>query len=239
MIGALFFRVFEHLLPRALSFLMKEDDNPTRKLFKGLEGGPEDTRTFIDEVHNDLFPPTTREIDEWEAQWALPKVGLTDTEARDRLTAIWRATGGQDPEYLQGVMQDAGFNIFIHEWWDETIPTPPYVARNPNLVLSNGTPTFVIACAAPGVDDDSICGEVGAVAGETVSPRGRLLVNPGIGITYIIPVDPVEHHFILYWGGEVFGDFATVPQSRKAELEELLLTYCPAQLWLGLLIDFV
>lgn len=281
MASPLFFRVFEHLLPRAYAWLMKEDGSDevftgtgpipfalgqgvplggvdiqlggqvdlgvsettrlsasgTRRLMMGMVESQNDQRVFVDGVWGDAFPASTRDLPSWESQFGLPSVGLTEAERRLRVAAEWRALGGQDPTYLQGVMQDSGFNVFIHEWWEPGGGEPggPFVARIPSVHISaDGAAAFLVACDEP----LSQCGEPAAQAGETSLPRGRLLVNPGIGVVYAVPTDPAEIPYVLYWGAETFPEHAQVPASRKEEFERLLLSICPAQQWLALLVDY-
>lgn len=270
----LFFRVFEHLLPQALPFLMKIigsgsevgeataiqcGSNPlvqcgvqaqlgglydpiltaiatsqhgTRRLFGGMADSQNDQREFADGVYLDVFPATTRDLPSWEEQFALGPVGLSEDDRRERVAAAWAALGGQSPRYLQDTVQAAGFDVYLYEWWESE---NPYVPRTPSVYLSDdGAKAFIIACD----EDLAECGEAGAQAGETAGPRGSILVNPGIGITYLVPTDPLEWPYILYWAGAVFPEFATVPQSRREEFEDLILRLSPGQQWHGLLVDY-
>lgn len=56
--------------------------------------------------------------------------------------------------------------------------------------------------------------------------------------SYIIPTDVTLHPYFLYIGGETFPEHATLTQSRRNEFETLCLKICPAQLWLGILVDY-
>ncbi len=204
----------------------------TRRIFQAIAAYQAIMRDFVDGVWGDVFPSLTRDVPSWESQWALPDNGLNDADRRTRLDAQWKALGGQNPAYLQATMQAHGFDVYIYEWWESE---NPYVPRTPSVYLSDdGSKAFIVAC------DEALaeCGEAAAQAGETAGPRGTILVNPGIGITYLVPVDPVRWRYILYWAGPTFPDFATVPNSRRAEFEDLLLRICPGQQWLGLLVDY-
>lgn len=55
---------------------------------------------------------------------------------------------------------------------------------------------------------------------------------------YQIPADPTKYAYFLYIGGQTFPDHATVSSSRRNEFETLCLKICPAQQWLGMLIDY-
>ena len=55
---------------------------------------------------------------------------------------------------------------------------------------------------------------------------------------YEIPADPTKYPYFLYIGGATFPDHANVPVSRRNEFETLCLKICPAQQWLGILVDY-
>lgn len=123
----IFFRAFQHLLPKARAW-RTTIDKQLRQFFEGLSGSASDARQFIDDVWSDIFPDTTRELTKWEDQFGLPTVGLTEQERRDRLNAAWKAVGGQDPAYIQETLQARGFDVYVHEWWDPADEKPVGVA---------------------------------------------------------------------------------------------------------------
>jgi len=262
----MFLRIFKHLLPNARAWRITVDKQ-LREFFQGLTGLGSDVKTYVDEVWLDIFPQTTRELDAWEQQWGLPSTTLTTQERRDRLEATWQATGGQDPRYIQDTLQGAGFNVFIHEWWSSpTGPTPIYaaecgevdiecgeavaecggvigfgppsspVARNPFDVLTDGT--IPLGYFLSSGTATAICGGVSAICGAATGATGGLLVNKPANIVYTIPTDEAEWPFILYFGGETFGDKAIVPLARRDEFEALCLKICPAQQWIGLIVEY-
>lgn len=175
----MFLRIFKHLLPNARAWRITVDKK-LREFFDGLSSVGSDLKTFFDEVWLDIFPDTTRELDEWENQFALRDTGLTDQERRDRLTATWRALGGQDPRYIQDTLQANGFPVFVHEWWEPG--TEPGVGvkqcvtpRNPLTVLRREFTgaTLLVDCGEP----LAACGEAFAEAGNGLQPVGYPLVN--------------------------------------------------------------
>lgn len=261
----MFLRIFKHLLPNARAWRITIDKK-LRQFFQGLTGLGSDIRDHIDLVWLDIFPQTTRELNAWEDQWGLPNTPLTTQGRRDRLDAAWKALGGQSPRYLQDTLQGAGFNVFIHEWFvpqgvgniyaaecgeplaecgEPTaecgaivgfIPPANPVVRNPFDVLSAGATTFEYVVTSGAVN--AISGAGSAVCGATTGVTGKLLVNKPAKIVYSIPVDQSKWPFILYIGGEVFGDTAVVPLARREEFEALCLKICPAQQWLGLIVEY-
>lgn len=262
-----FLRIFKHLLPNARAWRITVDKK-LRQFFDGLSGAGNSVKLFFDNVWLDIFPQTTRELDDWETQWGLRDTGLTEQERRDRLDATWKALGGQDPRYIQDTLQANGFDVYVHEWWEPD--TNPPVVRNPLLHIRRGSglPSFVVECGMPLAQ----CGEPSAEAGAGIGPTGYPLVNK-IFITapdilplcgeaiaeagepdalcgnyfqfrfelreYIVPADPNTWPYFLYIGGETFGDLAQVDPKRKDEFEALCLKICPAQQWLGIIVEFV
>lgn len=83
-------------------------------------------------------------------------------------------------------------------------------------------------CASP----ISECGEPAALCGNFVGYRQARK-------TYIVPDDPEKWPYFLYIGGANFGDVAQVPPSRREEFEDLCLKLCPAQQWLGIIVEYV
>ena len=108
------------------------------EFFEGLITLPENIRIYIDSIWDDISPSTTRQLTEWENQFGLPNTVTDEQERRDRLDARWKALGGQSPRYIQDTLQAAGFDVYIHEWWELPRTEPP-VVRNPLLVLNDGT----------------------------------------------------------------------------------------------------
>lgn len=269
-----FFRTLQHLLPSGRAWRLTVDKN-LRRFFEGLAGVGEDSRVFIDGVYEDTRPETTRALDEYEDQFALPLVGLTEQQRRERLAARWKALGGQGPGYIQDTLRGAGFDVYVHEWWEPGTEPAPGVhgtptARNPLEWLRREYTgvTLYVECGEP----DALCGEPFAECGNSVEPRGYPLVNKitqtvpnflnlcgeegvecgepsalcgnydvfvDIRRNYIVPRDPEKWPYFLYIGGETFGTLAQVPPTRRDEFENLCLKICPAQQWLGMLVEYV
>lgn len=175
----IFLRVFKHLLPRARAWQITVD-KVLRQFFEGLAGAGSDARDFFDGVWLDIFPQTTRELDSWDTEFGLRDTGLIEQERRDRLDAAWKALGGQSPRYVQDTLQGAGFDVYVHEWWEPASAPAPGVKqcvtpRSPLAVLRReftGVVLFV-ECGEPLAE----CGEPDAEAGNGPSPAGYPLVN--------------------------------------------------------------
>ena len=268
----MFLRIIKHLLPNARAWRLTVDKQ-LRQFFDGLSAIGDTVKEFFDLVWLDIFPETTREIDKWEQQWGLPNTLTDEQERRDRLDATWKAVGGQDPRYIQDTLQNAGFDVYIHEWWvpgTEPIPGTKSAAtpRDPFLYLDDGI-TVLRYFSSDGAADMQDGDLALAMDGATNQPSGYPLVNKilipssviiGDGdplmqdggeraqdgglITvyslkqYQIPADSTKYPYFLYIGGTIFPDQANVSQSRRNEFETLCLKICPAQQWLGILVDY-
>lgn len=256
---------FQHLLPRAKAWRLTPG-TMLRQVIEGLTVLPDEVRREFDRVWLDLFPETTRELDAWEAQWALPDTGMSEANRRARLAATWKAKGGQSPKYIQDTLRAAGFDVYVHEWW---VPgSDPLEVRNP-LEYIRGDNALVpgVNCGEPWVQ----CGEEDAQCGNLFVQPGYLLVNrvqytravvtSGCGeelmqcgeetavcggfstftfddIAYNVPTDSQVWPYFFYIGGQNFGDIAEVPYARRTEFETLCLKIAPLHMWMGLLISY-
>lgn len=172
-------RIFKHLLPHGKAWRLTID-RTLRKFFEGLSDIGASAKEYIDLVWLDIFPDTTREISAWETQFGLPSVGLTTQQRRDRLAATWKALGGQDPAYIQRVLQENGFDVYVHEWW--TPGSEPAVGvkqcvtpRSPLMYLRREFTKVQLGVECG--EALAQCGEAFALAGNGVEPRGYPLVN--------------------------------------------------------------
>ncbi len=220
------------LLPRAHAW-RAAFGTKLRRYLDGLAGEGDAVRTFADEVLEDLYPSTTRHIELWERQFGLPSTGSMSVR-RQRVAAEWAATGGQSPDYLQGVVQAAGFDLYVHEWWSSG--PGPYVARDPRDYTTQpliGTVQCGEALAQ--------CGEPDALCNAFLANEPGYIVN--LALTSAapppVPAEPASWRYFVYWGGETFGDVAEVDETRRAELERLLRKINPAHAWIVTLIDYV
>lgn len=219
--------LFKHYLPRAKAWLLSYAKNLTNYL-RGIHNTIADALIDeIDRTYYDQFAPTTRQGARWDATEGL----LPVTGERPRLAARFRARGGQSPKYIQDTLQGAGFSVYVHEWWD------PYTGdtRDPRAVLAPFT---------GGIYEQQM-GRVTAQFGPTTTQFGQLafsqgypLVNQPTNNIYEIPSDPNTHPYFLYFCDAIYPQPARIPEARRAEFERLLLTICPAHLWLGVIANF-
>ncbi len=179
----LFLRIITHLLPNARAWRITIDKT-LRQFFEGLAASVTPFKEYFDLVWLDIFPDTTRELDAWELQFGLLNSGLTEQQRRDRLDATWKAFGGQSPRYIQDTLQAAGFDVYVHEWW-EPIPGRPGggsingdvtpVARDPRDYLDDGTGGLPFTMYDGGADSQD--GDAESQDGGTDVPLGYPLVN--------------------------------------------------------------
>jgi hypothetical protein len=197
-------------------------------------------RTFIDLAYLDLLPGTTRELALWEKQFTLGSGG-SEANRRAKLAGVWGLAGGQSPDYIQRTLHVAGFTtVFVHEWW---AGGPPYVARDPrDWTRQPLIGVYQCETVSPWECFDPDPGEpLAPHCDDTLANDPGYLVNLDLTRRAPPPVpdDPSRWPYFLYLGGETFGELASVPSSRVAELKELLLRISPAQQWLVLMIDAV
>jgi hypothetical protein len=230
--------VFRALLPRALAW-RTTIATMLRRYVEGLAAFASDVRTFIDLAYLDLFAESTRELAAWETEFALPGAG-DETARRLRLAAAWRAQGGQSPDYIQSVIQAAGFtSVFVYEWW-ESGPSP-WVPRDPRLYTTQPLlgayqcePSSQWQCfdPSPGEQlaphcDNTLTNDPGYIVNLDLTPRAPPAV----------PDDPAYWPYFVYLAGEAFPELAPVEAVRLDELKELVLSLVPEQQWIVMLVD--
>ncbi len=229
---SLFHRIIKHLLPDSTAWRLMPGKQLT-SLFAGIAASFADARSFVDDVYLDLFPATTRHLTEWEKQFGIAPNPI-ESVRRANLAAEWKATGGQSPGYVQGVLQTAGFDVYVHDWWESG--PDPYVARDPR----DYTEVQLIGTVQ--------CGEPLAQCGEPLAECNDILLNDPMYLVNKdltqraqppIPDDPTKWPFFWYVAGETFPDPAEVPLERKDEFHRLLMKLGPAHLWCVTVVDYV
>jgi hypothetical protein len=169
-----FLQIFKNLLPRSRAFSIIIEKR-LREWFVGLADLPADIREYFQLILLDLFPDTTRTLENWESEFGIQPVG-TELDRRQRLDAAWKAIGGQSPRYLQDIFQAAGFDVYVHEpWFIDGFGIKRI--RNPNLYIDECAvdPCFVPTFTAG--NQLAIAGYFGAIAGASSEAKGYLLVN--------------------------------------------------------------
>jgi len=235
----LFLRIFKHLLPRSRSLKFTQTNKVLRHFFEGLADFCSTIKDNFDLIYLDLFPATTRRLDEWEDQFNLPPSVYLESERRTRLDAAWKATGGQSVGYIQSVLRSSGFDVYVHESFEPGTTN----IRNPNPVLQGGGVSVVYESRTD-VDEirsGSVPPNVGARVGNFSGIKGFVLTNITGDPTVIppaIPADSTLWPFFIYIGGATYPEIATIPPARKDEFLTLCLKICPTHLWIGILVQF-
>jgi hypothetical protein len=239
----LFFRIFQHLLPRAEAWKVTTEKT-LRKFFLGLAGSLGDAREFVDDVYEDLQPTTTRELAEWEWQFNLDALG-DEEDRRLSLDAEWKATGGQSPNYIQQLLWSKGFtNLYVHEWWSSGPPT--FVPRDPRFYTKEPR-IGEYQCDGEQSTDQPQCAPRLTDTGDPLDqPQcSAFLVNdPGYLVNETlnraapppIPDDPDKWPFFVYVCAEDFGKPGEIDMARLPELKKLLLKVRPLQHWIVLMV---
>lgn len=177
----MFLRILKHLLPNARAWRITTDKQ-LRQFFEGLTGLGQDIKDYVDRVWLDIFPFTTRELDVWDIQFGLPNTGITEAQRRTRLDGAWKAFGGQSVPYIQNTLQNAGFDVFVHEWWIPGTEPPPgtkecVTPRNPQDFIRRSSTLieqiYIVGCGEELME----CGEEIAECANTTEPIGYPLVN--------------------------------------------------------------
>jgi len=258
------FRVYEHLLPRSEAW-KAVFDKTLSSFFAGLVQLPCFTKHHFDFILDDVFPQSTRQLDLWEQQFGLLTTLPTEQERRDRLDAQWKAIGGQSPRYIQDILNDNGFPVYVHEWWYYDFDFVSYVicgnsdavCGNANAVCGNSS-SQSRQTRDPNnwIDSDSVlvnkiqyakklytsyvvCGNANAVCGNANAVSGGFTGIQIELIKYEIPSDPDTWPYFWYVGNVDFGVPVDIPIERKEEFETLILKIKPRQTWVGLFINYV
>ena len=257
-----FFNLFQHLLPRGKAWSIIVD-KPLRRLFDGLSVAAREVVKFVDLAYLDVFPDTTRKLDDWERQFNLPNPGLTDQVRRDRLTARWRARGGQSRLYIQETLQAAGFPVWVHEWFspsDQAYRLGNTSARAGNILVQLGNtrggtvstrnPQLYVRSDGTVIDYEFELGTTLAELGESDMELGavdnqvgyllvnKIFNNAGNRVEYAVPSDRTEWPYVMYVGGFTFPNSVTIDPLRREEFEDLLLSIAPGHLWLGVIVVY-
>lgn len=150
------------------------------KFFEGLGKVNAEIKQCADLAFLDLLPQYTTRLDQWFDQFGIADTGtLTDQEKRSKYAAAWSATGSLSPRYLQDTLQNNGFNVYVHEFWEPGTEPPVGVqgcatVRNPfNYLTTGGFVSAGTDCGEAAME----CGEAFAECGNSSNVLGYPLVN--------------------------------------------------------------
>ena len=112
---SVFFDAIKLLFPRSRAFNLTIDSNK-RKLIKAIAVLPEDIRHEMEQVYFDLFPETSRCIDDWEKVFAVVFSSKELAKQRSVIVALWRINkGGQSAVFLESMLRNIDANILVVE----------------------------------------------------------------------------------------------------------------------------
>ena len=170
---------------------------------------------------NDNF--TEDDAADWERRLAIRSSPGTTLEDRKLAIARKYASPGNIPArqhflYLQGQLQNAGFNVFVHENKDGSGNVIPIEA-----VIGNQYGTFQYGQVQYGPNLENL----DLVANFIDTERDN---------QFVLPEDLRQTFFI---GGEILGSVASIPSARREEFRQLILSIKPLQTVGILLINYV
>jgi uncharacterized protein YmfQ (DUF2313 family) len=224
------FRALEKLLPRGEAFKLTVEKVLTNYIRGIAAGAPEDFKGFAFLVWRDLFPFTTTQIEAWANQFGLFP-NENEANQRQNVDAAWKSTGGQGLDYLQALIDAAGFNVTVHASLDPNSQT----YRNPLNYLAVAANIGTIQCGS----ETAYCGSIDAYDSGLQGAIQDHIVNQDLSgrVQPDISNDPATFPFWIYVGGEVFGTKATIPTDREVEFQSLILSIFPGTYWIGYMID--
>ena len=109
-----FFRIIKLLVPKSDAFQLFIQKKLTQ-FFEGLTVIPGDFRDYLHQVYLDIFPTTTRELTKWKEQFGIIYFPESESDQRNLIDSEWKAQGGQGKDYIQEQLQNAGFDVQVHE----------------------------------------------------------------------------------------------------------------------------
>lgn len=178
---------------------------------------------ILDEILADNDNFTVEDARDWERRLAIQtneSVSLADRKAA--IIRKWGAPGNtrtrQHYTYLEGQLQEAGFNLFVHE--NTNVDTPDVFANEPLTYeeiehgeIEHGETTHGL-------------GLINAVANYIDTQQDKFF-------------DLAGYETIFFIGAETPGDFADVDADRELELRRLILNLKPAQTVGILLVNYI
>ena len=224
-------RSLEALLSTGTALVLTVNKRLTQYINGLADGAPEDFKAFAFLNWTNLFPHSTNDVQLWANQFGLFPSEDEDAQ-RKNIDAAWKSSGGQGLDYFQGVLDAAGFGVFVHASLDPE--TGLY--RNPLDWLEQAPNIGVMHSGADNAHAD---GEEAYASNLQEGGISDYIVNQNLTFRPQPPIVDDEDNwpFWIYVGGEVFGDRAEIPESRELEFQTLILSLFPGNYWIGLFID--
>ncbi len=224
-----------------------------RKFIDALAEMPERIITHADLVRDSGIPVNLppESLSDWENFLALtPDSLLSDQQRSDRISGKIATIGGQGPEYLQDVLQAAGFPVYVVENSDSSGYV--YMSALGNFQLGE----IELGEYSGRIDPRSVTGHLiyGAPVWETWKNYTTALGNFELGDAeladyngtetipkvYVIP--PTVNRFIFIWflcGPMGINDFVDIPSERETDFRMLIESIKPVHTWVIAQVNFI
>lgn len=229
-----FFQTIKALLPRSKAFDITHEGN-LQSFFKGLSYLPDDIKHKTEEIFLDLFPDTTRALEEWENQFDVAFSNIIYGDNRNNiLQALWQANvGGQSHFYLQSLLKQINEKIVVLE------NAPVVNPRDANAV-------FGCMCGLR----DSVCGNKTANCGYKRGDSSFVptVLRNGTDVEYDVPnISEYWENCFFVCGDAIRNSRNEIIYCQKLQLEEkwksyleyLILKIKPVQMTAILFIEYV
>lgn len=219
-------RLTKSLLPTGRAFrapYLGVLDRVYRALNDEQEVAYNDSRGILDSILPDNANFTADDASDWERRLGI--AASSATSLVDRRAAIQRKyahpgniLARQGPDYIEGQLQAAGFNVFVHE---------NLTGESPGTYITTDVFTH---------------GSISAFHGSGLTSGGGLAtflvvnsIDPAIDAAFDLGSDFRNLFFI---GGQTLGDTADVPSVRETEFRQLILSLKPTHLAAALIINY-
>jgi hypothetical protein len=226
MFSELILNLTKRLFPRGRAFRIAKDSDVER-LNKGLIESENNAYTDALSVLSSILPDNAQFTATDAANWER-RLGMLINEGadlEDRKEAILKKMqhpgnilGRSSWLNLERELQDAGFNVYVHE---------NLLGVSPDGII--GTATLLTAVHRTGLQHGQ------TNHGKTYKEKTANNVNAREDQLFNVGSNYKSTFFI---GGEVLGDFADVPATRETEFRQLILKIKPAQTIAYLFINY-
>lgn len=224
----------QHSINRAaIDALLPPDGwNPAQDLgydqfLEGLANSFTDIKSFLQSLAVVRDPLLTQFLADLEREYGvITKETLTEEERREQLAAlVYKSESNGSKTNLQTALQNAGFNVQVHE---NSPAVDPAIFLNENFQITVGDP------------DNGYVGDPEAYL-------GRYNNLSRVPIQYPIPTDPDTWPLIFFVGGDATRDGSGaltnieqgfIPANRIEEFENIILSVKPLHTWAGMIITY-
>lgn len=223
-----FYETMKRLAPIGEAYkLFKNTEN--EKLVRALAEEPGRIKDFYDLVQLSGVPDGNIPADalsDWETFLNLPKNdSLTDEERNQRITGKYAGQGGQGPDYIQDVMQAAGFPVYVFENIPPVDPT-----GLPGIVI-HGPPNYTEKRRYDATLGGFTLGSktLGAFLGTGIEP-----------VEVAIPSDSTKWIYVFFLTGPSgLGDFVNISADKETDFRNQILQIKPAHAWVLAQVNFI